>query len=153
MEQLSAKGIAVVGAVQKRQEAARDDIEGYGVVVVRPPAFMDNGLLRLSGFFPSAPEQVNFDLAFQSVEGRWLLFAVALNTSPSVTAQAPPGPMPATPFKQAPVSGAAGAGNPSAAPPGKVPGWVFSGVNTDPSAVGETAPAPGAATGKPAPKR
>jgi hypothetical protein len=99
----------------------------------------------LSGFFPSAPEQVNFDLAFQSVEGRWLLFAVALNTSPTVTAQAPPGQMPAKPSKQVPASNAAAA-NASAAPPGKVPGWVFFGVNTDPSAVGETAPVPGSAT-------
>ena len=55
---------------------------------MRPPAFMDNGLLRLSGFFPSAPEQVNFDLAFQQVAGRWLLFGIAVNTSPAPNAVA-----------------------------------------------------------------
>ncbi|MGO4685071.1 hypothetical protein [Hyphomicrobium sp. 2TAF46] len=53
--------------------------------LVRPPALMDNGMLRLSGYMPSSPEQVNFDLAFQQVEGRWLLFAVGVNTSYSGT--------------------------------------------------------------------
>ncbi len=53
--------------------------------LVRPPALMDNGMLRLSGYIPSSPEQVNFDLAFQQVEGRWLLFAVGVNTSYSGT--------------------------------------------------------------------
>lgn len=48
--------------------------------LVRPPALMDNGSLRLSGFFPSAPEQVNFDLAFQRVGGQWRLFAISLGT-------------------------------------------------------------------------
>ena len=49
---------------------------------------MDNGLLRLSGFFPSRPEQVNFDLAFQPVGGRWLLFGIAINLSPAPNAVA-----------------------------------------------------------------
>ena len=39
------------------------------------------GLLRLTGYFASRPEQVNFDLAFQMVEGQWLLFGIGLNTS------------------------------------------------------------------------
>lgn len=56
--------------------------------LVRPPAFMDNGFLRLSGFFPSTPEQVNFDLAFQPVGGRWLLFGIAINTGPAPNAVA-----------------------------------------------------------------
>jgi hypothetical protein len=54
--------------------------------LVRPPALMDNGMLRLSGFIPSAPEQVNFDLAYQLVGGRWLLFGIGVNTSPSTAA-------------------------------------------------------------------
>ena len=39
------------------------------------------GLLRLTGFFASRPEQVNFDLAFQLVDERWRLFGIGLNTS------------------------------------------------------------------------
>lgn len=57
--------------------------------LVQQPARLENGMLRMTGFFPSAPEQVNFDLIFQPIEGKWLLFGVALNTSPAATAQAP----------------------------------------------------------------
>ena len=39
-----------------------------------------NGQLRLMGFFPSRPEQVNFDLAFYNRSGRRLLKGIALST-------------------------------------------------------------------------
>ena len=48
--------------------------------LVREPSIDANGSLRLTGFFPSQPEQVNFDLAFQMVDGRWRFHAMALNT-------------------------------------------------------------------------
>jgi hypothetical protein len=59
--------------------------------LVRPPAVQPNGLLRLSGFFPTAPQRVEFDLAFQLVEGNWRLFAIAVDTnaSPDAAAVAP----------------------------------------------------------------
>ena len=47
------------------------------------PSVNANGQLRLTGFFPSRPEQVNFDLAFYYRNGRWLLDGIALNTTPS----------------------------------------------------------------------
>ena len=58
------------------------------------PALMDNGMLRLTGFFPSEPERVNFDLAFEYVEGAWKLFGLGVNTSREVAANdaAAPGP-------------------------------------------------------------
>jgi len=46
----------------------------------RQPSINANGQLRLTGFFPSRPEQVNFDLAFYKRNGRWLLDGIALNT-------------------------------------------------------------------------
>ena len=52
---------------------------------VRKPAIDANGLLRLSGYFPSRPERVNFDLAFQMMDGRWQLLGIALNTTPNET--------------------------------------------------------------------
>jgi len=52
------------------------------------PSLNANGQLRLTGFFPSRPEQVNFDLAFYSRDGRWLLDGIALNTTPSQAASA-----------------------------------------------------------------
>jgi hypothetical protein len=59
----------------------------------RPAAVDQNGMLRLTGFFPSEPERVNFDMAFQIASGQWRLFGVGLNTSREV-ASAPPSPAP-----------------------------------------------------------
>ncbi len=47
----------------------------------REPAFDERGRLRLTGFFPSQPEQVNFDLAFERVDGDWRLFGIGVNTT------------------------------------------------------------------------
>jgi hypothetical protein len=41
----------------------------------------DQGMLRITGFFLMKPEQVNFDLAFQPVDGQWRLFGISVNTS------------------------------------------------------------------------
>jgi hypothetical protein len=46
----------------------------------RPPIINESGMLRMTGYFPSRPEQVNFDLAFQMVDGEWKLFGIGVNT-------------------------------------------------------------------------
>jgi len=63
--------------------------------LTRQPSIDGNGQLRLTGYFPSRPEQVNFDLAFYLRNGRWRLDGIALNTTPSQAAAAPgPAPQP-----------------------------------------------------------
>jgi hypothetical protein len=55
------------------------------------PSIGDNGMLRVTGYFPTRPEQVNFDLLYQNVQGRWKLFGIAASTSqpqPAPTASA-----------------------------------------------------------------
>jgi hypothetical protein len=59
------------------------------VAVIAPRLFKKaaidgNGYLRLTGYFPSHPEQVNFDLAFKYEDGEWRLFGIGLNTSVEV---------------------------------------------------------------------
>ena len=51
-----------------------------------PPALDGNGLLRLTGFFPTRPLQINFDLLFQNAGGQWRLFGISVAT-PQVAAQ------------------------------------------------------------------
>lgn len=51
--------------------------------LVRPPAIDANGRLRLTGYFETAPERLNFDLLYEPVGGRWRLFGIAANTSPA----------------------------------------------------------------------
>jgi hypothetical protein len=38
-------------------------------------------MLLLKGFFPTNPEQVNFELVFQWVDTQWRLFGIAVTTS------------------------------------------------------------------------
>ena len=54
----------------------------------REPVIDEHGRLLLTGFFPSRPEQVNFDLAFEMVDGDWRLFGIGVNTSREVPAAA-----------------------------------------------------------------
>jgi hypothetical protein len=51
-----------------------------------PPALDDHGMLRLTGFFPTRPLQINFDLLFQNTGGQWRLFGISVAT-PQVAAQ------------------------------------------------------------------
>jgi hypothetical protein len=69
------------------------------------PALDNNGMLRLTGIFPTRPSQINFDLLFQNTGGQWRLFGISVAT-PQVAAQPqaePPKPAPpAAPPKNGP---------------------------------------------------
>src|ERR1700681_4964454 len=57
----------------------RDNIDLSGVAVLDPqltllPQVEPNGMLRMAGFFPSVPTQVNFELIYAPVNGQWRLF-------------------------------------------------------------------------------
>ena len=63
-----------------------------------PPSMQDGQVLRVNGYFPTTPEQVNFDLAFQLSGEQWMLAAIAVNVTPpgeNVQAFAAPAPQPA----------------------------------------------------------
>jgi len=63
--------------------------------LLRKPTINEEGMLRVTGFFPTQPLQVNFDLAFQRVEERWLLFGISVGTSPAQPVAIEPQPAPA----------------------------------------------------------
>lgn len=46
------------------------------------PSMQDGKILRLTGVFPTSPEQVSFDLAFQLYGEQWMLAAIAVNVAP-----------------------------------------------------------------------
>ena len=60
--------------------------------LVRKPSINARDMLQITGFFPTKPEQVNFDLLFQVVQGRWRLFGIAVDTSPAQQAATPSPP-------------------------------------------------------------
>lgn len=51
------------------------------------PALNQAGQLQLVGFFPTAPAQVNFKLAFQKVQNGWMIDTVSISTTAAQAAQ------------------------------------------------------------------
>jgi hypothetical protein len=69
----------------------RRNFDLFAVALAAPqlstPPFIDNNkMLRLTGFFPTRPLQINFDLQFQNVAGHWRLFGISVAT-PQAAAQ------------------------------------------------------------------
>ncbi len=91
----TAARLAEIFASQRAQK-----LDLSGVAVLDPqltvlPQIEANGLMRMAGFFPSVPAQVNFELLFAPVEGRWRMFGVSVNVGSSTpAAPAPPQPPP-----------------------------------------------------------
>jgi hypothetical protein len=86
-----------------------DNLDLSGVAVLDPqlsllPQIEANGLMHMTGFFPSVPTQVNFDLAFAPVNGQWRLFGISVSIGQS--GPAAPEPPPAAAQKQPPANGA-----------------------------------------------
>ena len=92
----------------------RVDLSSVAVLepqIVQGPLVDKDGLLRLAGFFSSGGERFNFELAFQTVDGRLRLFGISTGLGQSAAAPAAaPAPAPA---------GAAPDPKPAAAPTGR----------------------------------
>jgi hypothetical protein len=72
--------------------------------------------MRMAGFFPSVPQQVNFELLFAPVEGQWRLFGLSVNLGQAAPVAPSPAPPPAA-AKQPPAKQSnAPAKQPPAAP-------------------------------------
>ncbi len=60
--------------------------------VSKPPAITPQGMLDITGVFPTRPLQINFQLLFQPVAGKWRLFGISVNPSPAPQTVAPTPP-------------------------------------------------------------
>jgi len=59
--------------------------------LTEPPGLdQTKGMLRLKGYFPGQPVQINFEMLFQAVDGRWRLFGLSVQPGPAVAAQSAP---------------------------------------------------------------
>jgi hypothetical protein len=56
--------------------------------IVQQPQIDQRGLLRLVGFFPTAPEQVSFDIYYLFEGGQWRLFGIGVLMRPAAEATA-----------------------------------------------------------------
>jgi hypothetical protein len=91
----------------------RDKLDLSGVAVLDPqlsllPQIESSGMMHMSGFFPSVPAQVKFELLYAPVEGQWKLYgmSVGLGQSGPVAPQpaAAPTAAPAAPAATAPAA-------------------------------------------------
>jgi hypothetical protein len=64
------------------------------------PALDSSGKVRLMGFFPTQPLQINFDLTFESVNGQWRLFAISVATPAAPKQQSSVSPPSSAPEKK-----------------------------------------------------
>jgi hypothetical protein len=46
-----------------------------------PTLDQEKGMLHIEGYFPGQPVQINFEMLYQVVEGRWRLFGISVNPS------------------------------------------------------------------------
>ena len=74
----------------------RRNFDLYAVAILpprldAPPALDRNGMLRLTGTFPTRPLAIRFDLLFQVVDGQWRLFGISVAT-PEAPAEPKPAP-------------------------------------------------------------
>ncbi len=113
--------------------------------LLAPPSLQDGQVLRLTGFFPTTPEQVNFDLAFQLFGEQWMVAGIAVNAAPPTegpqASAAPAGPARTT----------ADASQPSAAKPGEAKPIRIDLGQPAPSAAQPPVKKPAAAAKKPKP--
>jgi hypothetical protein len=84
----------------------KDNVDLSGVAVIEPqltllPQIEANGMLHMAGFFPSVPTQVNFELMYAPVGGRWKLSAISVSFGQAAP-QAPQPPAPNPPQSAAP---------------------------------------------------
>jgi hypothetical protein len=76
---------------QSFSDLRRRNFDLYGAALLSPqltavPALDQRGFLHLAGYFPTRPQQINFDLLFQNVAKQWRLFGIAINTPEAPTA-------------------------------------------------------------------
>lgn len=70
---------------QSFTDLRRRNFDLYGAALLSPqltalPALDQRGFLHLAGYFPTRPQQINFDLLFQDVAKQWRLFGIAIAT-------------------------------------------------------------------------
>lgn len=90
--------LAEIFAVQRKE-----NLDLSGVAALEPqltllPQIEANGMMRMAGFFPSVPTQVNFELLYAPVNRQWRLMGLSVSLGQSgPVAPAPPAPQASAP--------------------------------------------------------
>lgn len=108
LREISAPGFAAINDAARLSQLFRNlrdkNADLSGVLVYEPqltlmPEITKEGLMRFAGYFPSASNQIKFEMIFAPVNGQWKIFGLAVDLAPS-------GPVAPAPITQAaPVAG------------------------------------------------
>lgn len=79
-------------AAQRKADLDLSPVLFFTPKLTRVPAIDDDGMLRVAGYFPTEPQAVQFDLAFEFVGGEWRHFGVAVGTLPAAAVKTPKSP-------------------------------------------------------------
>jgi hypothetical protein len=65
----------------------RRNVDLHGAALLAPqltavPALDQRGFLHLAGYFPTQPQQINFELLVQAVAKQWRLYGISISTPP-----------------------------------------------------------------------
>ncbi len=74
-------------------EMRRSNLTLFSVMLLSPqlaaaPEIDAEGRLRISGYVPTSPQQVKFDLVYESSSRQWKLLNINISTTPAQTAKA-----------------------------------------------------------------
>jgi len=88
--------LAVIFAPLRQRKLNLSPIVLFTPKLAKEAAIDDKEVLRLTGFFPTQPLRVNFNLGYQNVDGAWRLFDISISTTqtkaPSAGKGDPPPP-------------------------------------------------------------
>jgi hypothetical protein len=93
---------------QAFSDLARSGVDLSAVSVITPqlseaPTLdQEKGMLHVQGYFPSQPVQINFEVLYQSVAGRWRMFGISVQPSAAKAQSAPAAPAAPMPASAAP---------------------------------------------------
>lgn len=76
----TAAKLASIFANHRAQNLDFGPIALFNPNFTKQPALDKQRMLRLTGFFPTKPLRVQFDLVYQWIEKRWRLFGIAVQT-------------------------------------------------------------------------
>ncbi len=74
--------LAEIFAVLRSRKIDLSPVMVFNPKLTSVPALQDGQVLRLTGYFPTTPEQVQFDLAYQHSGDQWLVAGIAINVAP-----------------------------------------------------------------------
>lgn len=115
----SPASLAVVFTKLRQRNFDLSPVVLFNPQFTQKPIIDQNGRLRMTGFFPTQPVRINFDLLFDRVDSRWRIFGISINPSQIATAANPA--RSETQNSNAPAAAAAASNEPGAVKPAEEP--------------------------------